>query len=117
LLEPTLQSIPIKRPKPRARQLQGLCLDRDYDSPPTHNLAVQHGYTPHIRARGEEIKLKRARPAGAHGAGSSKPVSRNRGILTRWSKKDENHLARLQLASSLTAFMKAHLAATQPGRP
>jgi hypothetical protein len=35
-----------------------------------------------------------------------------------WSKKDENHLALLQLASGLIAFKKAHLAtlaATQPG--
>jgi len=35
--------------------------------------------------------------------------------LIRWSKKDENHLALLQLAS---AFKKAHLAelaAAQPG--
>ena len=39
-------------------------------------------------------------------------------ILIRWSKKDENHLALLQLASGLIAFKKANLAtlaATQPG--
>jgi hypothetical protein len=45
-------------------------------------------------------------------------LNRNRGILIRWSKKEENHLALLQLASALIAFKKAHLAtiaATQPG--
>jgi hypothetical protein len=36
-------------------------------------------------------------------------------ILIRWSKKDENHLALLQLASGLIAFKKAHHATTQPG--
>ena len=44
-------------------------------------------------------------------------LNRNRGILIRWSKKDENHLA-LQLASRLIAFKKARaarLALAQPG--
>jgi hypothetical protein len=42
----------------------------------------------------------------------------NREILICWSKKDENHLALLQLASGLIAFKKARLAtlaADQPG--
>jgi hypothetical protein len=46
------------------------------------------------------------------------PLLANRAILIRWSKKDENHLALLQLASGLIAFKKAHLAThatTQPG--
>ncbi|MGP0101973.1 MAG: IS5 family transposase [Solirubrobacteraceae bacterium] len=122
LLEPTLNSIPIKRPKPTARRPQGLCLDRGYDSPPMHELAVKHGYTPHIRARGEEIKLKartpgwRARRWVVEACHSW--LNRNRAILIRWSKKDENHLALLQLASGLIAFKKARLAThatTQPG--
>lgn len=62
LLEPTLQSIPIERPKSTPKSPQGLCLDRGYDSPPMHELAVKHRYTPHIRARGEEIKLKAHTP-------------------------------------------------------
>jgi putative transposase len=36
--------------------------------------------------------------------------NRNRGILVRWSKKEENHLALLQLASGLIAFKRAHAA-------
>jgi hypothetical protein len=48
------------------------------------------------------------------GAGSSRPptpsLNRNRGLLVRWSKKAENHLALLQLASGLIAFKKAHAA-------
>ena len=62
LLEPTLESIPIERPEPTPQQPQGLCLDRGYDSPPMHDLATKHGYTPHIRSRGEEIKLKAHTP-------------------------------------------------------
>jgi putative transposase len=37
-------------------------------------------------------------------------LNRNRGILIRWSKKDDDHLALLQLASGLIAFKKAHAA-------
>lgn len=93
---------------------QGLCLDRGYDSPPMHDLAVTHGYTPHIRGRGEEIKLK-ARTPGWRARrwvveATHSWLNRNRAILVRWSKKDENHLALLQLASGLIAFKKAHLA-------
>jgi len=62
LLAPTLDSIPVKRPKPSRTHPQGLCLDRGYDSPPMDDLAVKHGYTPHIRARGEEIELKARTP-------------------------------------------------------
>jgi hypothetical protein len=40
-------------------------------------------------------------------------AERNRAILIRWSKKDENHLALLQLASGLIAFKKAHRANRQ----
>jgi putative transposase len=122
LLEPTLQSIPVERPEPTPEEPQGLCLDRGFDSPQVRDLAVKHGYTPHIRTRGEEIAEKvrtpgwRARRWVVEACHSW--MNRNRGILIRWSKKDENHLALLQLSSGLIAFKKAHLATlttTQPG--
>jgi putative transposase len=87
-----------------------------------HTLAIKHGYTPHIRARGEEIKLKaqtpgwRARRWVVEACHSW--LNRNRAILIRWSKKDHNHLALLQLASGLIAFKKARaatIAAALPG--
>jgi NAD(P)-dependent dehydrogenase (short-subunit alcohol dehydrogenase family) len=37
-------------------------------------------------------------------------LNRNRAILIRWSKKHDNHLALLQLASGLIAFKKARAA-------
>ena len=87
-----------------------------------HELALEHGYSPHIRARGEEIKLKahtpgwRARRWVVEATHSW--LNRNRALLIRWSKKDENHLALLHLAAGLIAFKKAHaalLATIQPG--
>lgn len=80
-----------------------------------HELAVERGLTPHIRARGEEIRLKlrtpgwRARRWVVEACHSW--LNRNRALLIRWSKKDENHLALLQLACGLIAFKKARHAA------
>jgi putative transposase len=118
LLEPTLNSIPIQRPEPTPERPHALCLDRGYDSPPIGALAIDHGLTPHIRTRGEEIRLKahtpgwRARRWVVEACHSW--INRNRGLLVRWSKKDDNHLALLHLAAGLIAFKKAH-AAVLPG--
>jgi putative transposase len=86
-----------------------------------HQLAGEHGLTAHIRTRGEEIKLKarapgwRARRWVVEAAHSW--LNRNRAILIRWSKKDRNHLALLQLASALIAFKKAHAATLAAALP
>ena len=78
------------------------------------DLLDERGFTPHIRARGEEIDLKhrnpdwRARRWVVEACHSW--LNRNRGVLVRWSKKDENHLAFLQLASGLIAFKRAQAA-------
>jgi hypothetical protein len=81
---------------------------------------VLAGYelTPHIRTRGEEIEEKvrtpgwRARRWVVEATHSW--MNRNRGILIRWSKKDENHLALLQLAAGLIAYKKANMARLAP---
>jgi len=117
LLEGTLDSIPITRPQPSAEKPQGLCLDKAYDSKGTRELVSGYRFTPHIRSRGEEIKDKlripgwRARRWVVEACHSW--LNRNRAILIRWSKKDENHLALLMLASGLIAFKKARDAALQ----
>ena len=122
LLAPTLDSVPIERPEPTPEQPQGLCLDRGYDYDSVRELVSERGFTPHIRTRGEEITLKlrtpgwRARRWVVEACHSW--LNRNRALLIRWSKKDENHLALLQLGSGLIAFKKAHsarLALAQPG--
>jgi putative transposase len=114
LLEATLASTPIARPIPTDQAPQGLCLDRGYDYDLVRELAVAQRFEPHVRTRGEEIEQKIRDPAwrprrwvveAAHSW-----LNRNRAILIRWSKKDENHLALLQLASGLIAFKKAHAA-------
>jgi len=44
-------------------------------------------------------------------------MNRNRALLIRWSKKDENHLALLQLGAGLIAFKKAQAATALAALP
>jgi putative transposase len=119
LLGPTLESVPVARPIPSEEGPQGLCLDKGYDYDAVRELAVAHRFVPHVRSRGEEVGLKDLHPdwkarrwvvEACHSW-----LNRNRGILVRWSKKEENHLALLQLASGLIAFKKAHAARLAAG--
>ena len=114
LLKGTLDSIPIPRPQPTAKAPQGICLDKAYDNSQTRDLVAEYKLTPHIRTRKEEIDIKALRPGwrarrwvveACHSW-----LNRNRAILIRWSKKEENHLALLMLASGLIAFKKARVA-------
>ena len=72
------------------------------------------GLDAHIRGRRDEIREKlrthgwRARRWVVEACHSW--LNRNRALLIRWSKKDDNHLALLQLASGLIAFKKAQAA-------
>ncbi len=99
------------RPKPTRRRPQRLCLDRGYDYRSVRDLVSCRDYEPHIRTRGEEMSLKlrvpgwKARRWVIEACHSW--LNRNRALLIRWSKKDDNHLALLQLASGLIAFKKA----------
>jgi putative transposase len=115
LLDDTIASTPIARQIPTDDEPQGLCLDRGYDYDSTRESVIAQRFEPHIRARGEDTRNQLRDP-------DWKPrrwvveachswINRNRSLLIRWSKKDENHLALLQLASGLIAFKKAHAAA------
>lgn len=83
------------------------------------DLLEDRDFTPHIRTRGEEIDFKQRNPdwrarrwvvEACHSW-----LNRNRAILVRWSKKDENHLALLQLASGMIAFKRAQAARVAAG--
>jgi putative transposase len=79
-----------------------------------HELAAGHGFTPHIRTRGDEIKRKLRTPGWRAPRWVIEACysrrNRNRALLIHSSKKEENHLALLQLACGLIAFKKAHAA-------
>jgi putative transposase len=110
LLEVTLDSAMVPRPKPSEDARQHLCLDRGYDYDDSRKEAANRGYEVHIPLpRGQE----RSQPY----AEGSKPrrwvverthswLNRSRRLLVRWEKKVENYLAFLHLACAQLIFGK-----------
>src|SRR5271165_4449541 len=112
LLEATIESIVVDRPEPTEDEPQHLSLDKGYDNPTGEEAATAAGYTPHIRRIGEEKK-------GCDRSQGHKPrrwvvertfawLSKCRGILVRYEKKDINHLALIQLACGLLWYRRLH---------
>ena len=113
LVEATLESIPLKRPKPTKKKPQGICLDRGYDYDTVRDLVEEFGYTAHIRARGEEaqaikhevgFKARRWVVERTHSW-----MNRFRRILTRWEKKPMNYLGLLHFVCAIITYRCAGL--------
>jgi transposase len=106
LARPTLESLEADRPSLLTTWPQGLCLDKGYDYPQIQRLAVDLGYRPHIRSRGEEAQQRQAGTT-AHRWVVERThswLNRFRGLLIRWSKKAKNHLAFLHLACGIITW-------------
>jgi putative transposase len=99
LVEATLDSIPVARPRPSRRRRQHLCGDKGYDSDAVRRAARRRRYTPHIRSRGEEQTQRqrghRARRWVVERIHSW--LNRYRRILVRWEKKADNYIGLLHL--------------------
>ena len=54
LLEQTLNSIVVERPRPTSANPQHLCLDKGYDNQMSRQIVKKHRYRDHIRRIGEE---------------------------------------------------------------
>ena len=111
LLEATLRSIPLKRPRSRGHHLQHLCLDKGYFGKPSLTVARRCGYRPHIRCRNEEQRRRRqgqrARRWVVEAAHSW--TNRARRLLVRWEKKVENYLGFVHLQFAYIALNRAGL--------
>lgn len=113
MMKTTLESIPVKRPKPTRKNPQGLCLDKGYDYDEARELAREFGYTAHIRTRGEEAQAIK-REAGFKTRRwvverTHSWMNRFRRILTRWEKKAENYLGLLHLVCAIITYRCARL--------
>lgn len=108
LLIATLESIPVRRPRPTTRKRQHLCLDKAFDSAAVRSVLSIYKFVPHIRKIGEE---KKHLPQG----GRSKPrrwvvershswFNRKRAILIRWEKDPVNYEALLHIEAALICF-------------
>jgi transposase len=113
LVEATLESIPIQRPRPTPEAPQGMCLDKGYDYDSVRDLVAEFGYTAHIRARGEEaqaikkeagFKARRWVVERTHSW-----MNRFRRILTRWEKKGANYLGLLHFVCALITYRSSGL--------
>ena len=108
MVEATLESIPVKRPKPTKNDPQGLCLDKGYDYDDVRDLAREFSYTLHLRTRGEEaqaIKRKAGYKARRWVVERTHSwMNRFRRILIRWEKKAANYLALLHLVCGLITY-------------
>jgi transposase len=108
MVEATLESIPVKRPKPTRKNPQGICLDKGYDYDNVRDLVKEFGYTAHIKARGEEAPAIK-RQAGFKARRwvverTHSWMNRFRRILTRWEKKARNYLALLHLVCAVITY-------------
>lgn len=104
-LRETIEAIVVERPEPTAEEPQHLSLDGGYDNPTGRDAAAQAKYIPHIHKGSEEVKPSERKPG-------HKPrrwvvertlgwLSKCRGILVRYDKKDSNYLGLIQLACAL----------------
>ena len=113
MVEATLESIPVERPKPTTEQPQGMCMDKGYDYDEVRELVAEFGFTAHIRSRGEEAKeLKRKARAKARRWVVERThswMNRFRGILIRWSKKAENYIAMLHMSFAFIIYRRMEL--------
>jgi len=104
LLKATIEAIVVERPDP-AEQEQHLCLDKGYDNPRSREAAAEARYVPHIRRIGEERKAcdrsKGHKPRRWVVERTFAWLSKCRGILVRYEKKDDNYLGLIQLACAL----------------
>jgi putative transposase len=108
LVDATLESIPIERPKPSDEEPQHMCLDKGYDYDEVRELVEEFGFTAHIPKRGEEATTikRRARYKARRWVveRTHSWLNRFRGILIRWNKKPANYIAMLHFAFAIITY-------------
>ena len=111
LLRETIEAIVVERPDP-AEVEQNLCLDKGYDNPNGREAARTGDYVAHIRRIGEEKKScdksKGHKPRRWVVERTLAWLSKCRGILVRYEKKDINYLGLVQLACGLIWYRRLH---------
>jgi transposase len=108
MVRETVESIPIRRPKPTRQNPQGMCMDKGYDYAEPRALVAEFGFTGHIRSRAEEAKQikKRARFKARRWVveRTHSWLNRFRRILIRWEKRADTYVAMLHLACGIITW-------------
>jgi putative transposase len=111
LLRATIEAIVVERPDP-AEVEQNLSLDTAYDNPKGREAATAGSYVPHLRRIGEEKEAcdrsKGHKPRRWVVERTFAWLSKCRGLLVRYEKKDGNYLGLIQLACGLLWYRRLH---------
>ena len=110
LVNETLDSIPVCRPKVTDRNPQHLCADKGYDAETVRTTAEKRKYVVHIPKRGEPTNTTRRKRGKARRWVVERTHSwtnRARRLLVRWEKKSANYLGFLHLQFAITALRSA----------
>ena len=108
LARETLESIPVRRPRPTKQRPQGLCLDKGYDYAEVDALVKEFRFTGHIARRGQEAcKIKRSARKKARRWVVERThswMNRFRRILIRWEKRADTYVAMLHFSFALITW-------------
>ena len=108
LARETLDSIPIRRPRPTKHRPQGLCLDKGYDYAEIDALVDEFRFTGHVARRGQQQrKVKRTASNKARRWVVERThswMNRFRRILVRWEKRADTYIAMLHLSFALITW-------------
>ncbi|ADB15575.1 transposase IS4 family protein [Pirellula staleyi DSM 6068] len=111
LLQATLENRLLRFPRDPNSRCERLLLDKAYDSQAIRTLVEEQlSFRAHIRSRHQEIREKeRARPRRWVVERTHSWLNRFRGVLLRWEKKVDNHIAILQLACAFYTLKQAQV--------
>jgi len=112
LLADTLDGIPVRRPKPKPRRPQHLCLDKGYTGEPAQRVARHRHYIPHVPAKGQDSPTPKHRQGKARRWKVERThswLNRARRLLIRWEKKVANYIGFLHLQFAIVALRTAEV--------
>jgi len=108
LVRETIESVPVKRPRPSLHRPQNLCLDKGYDFEEVREMMRPLGLVGHIPSRGKKTAMTRRR--AGHRARrwvverTHSWMNRFRRVLIRWEKNPENYRAIVHLCLAWICF-------------
>ena len=110
LVAATIDSIPVKRPKPTPQAPQHLCLDKGYAGAPVDRTVRSRGYEPHVPRKANEAPKPKHRRGKARRWKVERThswLNRARRLLIRWEKKVENYLGFVHLRLAIITLKAA----------
>lgn len=112
LVEETIDSIPVRRPRPTEDEPQNICLDKGYVGKSVERTVRRRRYTPHMPAKeGQQPKPKHRRGKARRWKveRTHSWLNRARRLLIRWEKKGANYIGFLHLQFASVALRTARV--------